>query len=65
MARRRNEDATVELDCPDDLEHTPWDVEGRFNAEGEFEPFDGDDMFCSECTNVGEPTDSEVVIADV
>lgn len=46
-----------------------WMVEGRFNADGEFEvagtdePWMGSDMDCPECGELGEPTDSDVRVA--
>jgi hypothetical protein len=44
-------------------------VDGRFDANGEFEPTTidemGSDMDCPECGERGEPTDDDVVVADV
>ena len=44
-------------------------VEGHFTADGEFEPITiddmGSDMDCPECGERGEPTDSDVRVADV
>ena len=31
-----------------------WDVEGRFDADGDFQPTDEDETNCQECDGVGE-----------
>lgn len=70
MARERRE-ATVEFvcigTCDEDTRPT-YMVEGRFNAEGEFEPVNvdemGSDIDCPECGERGEPTDGDVRVAD-
>lgn len=69
MTRRRSEDSSVELGCISNLnacEEDPptWMVEGRFNAEGEFEAHDGDDLLCPECGEPGEPTDEATRLID-
>lgn len=61
MARERRE---VEIDfvcgnCGED-----WRVRGRYNSAGEFEAFDGDDLDCPDCGVCGEPTDSDIEVAD-
>lgn len=63
MTRRRSEDARVEFGCIGLCEDDSptWMVEGRFNAEGEFEPFDAGEMDCPECNERGEPTQGETV----
>lgn len=54
--------------CDED-ERPTYMVEGRFNAEGEFEPATidemGSDMDCPECGERGEPTDSDIRVADL
>jgi hypothetical protein len=46
-----------------------WDVEGRLNAEGEFEPTNhddmGSDMDCPNCGERGKPTDEDLRVADL
>ena len=55
------------IQCEDDP--PTYMVDGRFNAEGEFEPTNidemGSDMDCPECGERGEPTDSDVRVTDV
>lgn len=70
MSRRRNEDASVEFVCIGTCDDPPtYMVEGRFNAEGEFEPTNADEMGsdidCPECGETGEPTDEDVRVADL
>lgn len=66
MTQRKNEDAKVELVCIETCgDQSTWMVEGRFNAEGEFEPHDGDDVLCPECGGDAEPTDPDTRLADV
>ncbi len=61
---RREQD--VELTCIGTCEDPPcWMVEGRFEANGSFMPSDVDDMVCPECGERGEPTQSDVVLADI
>lgn len=60
----------VEFVCIGTCDEKPtWMVEGRFNAEGEFEPTSADamgsDADCPECGERGEPTDEDVRLADV
>lgn len=60
----------VEFVCTGLCEDPPtYMVEGRFNAEGEFEPTSADemgsDMDCPECGERGEPTDEDVRVADL
>lgn len=50
--------------CEEDDRPT-YMVEGRFNAEGEFEVNMDDENFCPECGEPGEPMDSDVRVADV
>lgn len=50
MARRKSEDKVLTITCEECSEW--WEVDGRFNAEGVFEPFDEEDMECETC---GEP----------
>lgn len=67
---QRNVEASEEFvcngECGDDM---TWIVEGRFNAEGEFEPINiddcGSDMDCPECGERGEPTDDLVRVVDL
>lgn len=57
-------DAVRAGDADDSTEATTWDVEGRFNAEGEFEPHDEDDLACPDCGGDDwAPFDSDVVVA--
>jgi hypothetical protein len=72
MSKRKNEDVTTEfvcvgIACEDDP--PTYMVDGRYNAEGEFEPAEidemGSDMDCPECGERGEPTDSDVRVADL
>lgn len=59
---------SVEFTCTMDCDLT-WMVEGRFDAEGRFEPLEidemGSDLDCPECGERGEPTDSDVTVADL
>jgi hypothetical protein len=48
----------------DDADPPVWMVEGRFNADGGFEPFDEFDMDCQECDERGEPTNTDVRLSD-
>lgn len=69
MARTKRE-AVVELTCIGEcagMDAPTWMVEGRFNAEGEFEPTEVEEMECPECNERGEPTnaDEAVRVADV
>ncbi len=52
----------IEFFCPDDHEDI-WFVEGRFNADGKFEPTDDDDTICAECQEQGLPTDLDIEVA--
>jgi hypothetical protein len=53
---RREAEATYV--CPDQEEcGYEWKVEGRYTAEGDFEPNDEDDTNCPECDSVGEYRD--------
>lgn len=65
---RDNREQAVEFTCVNACDIT-WMIDGRFNASGEFEPEDlddlGSDMDCPECGDRGEPTDSDVRVADV
>jgi hypothetical protein len=59
-----------EFTCIGTCEDPPvWLVEGRYNAAGEFEPTNvdemGNDMDCPECGERGEPTDDDVRVADL
>lgn len=70
MARRKNEDVAAEFTCIGLCDDPPtWMVDGRYNAEGEFEPTEvderGSDMDCPECGERGEPTDVDLRVADV
>lgn len=65
---RRDVEATIEFECvglcgEDDA--PTYMVEGRFNAAGEFETIDEDDMVCPECGEDGEPTDKTISVADL
>ena len=40
-----------------------WMVEGRFNAMGLFEFDDEQHLYCPDCGDPGEPTDTDVVVA--
>lgn len=51
----------VAFRCPFDC--STWSVEGRFNAEGKFEPVDEDDVNCVDCDAAVEPTDDDVEVA--
>ena len=68
---RRLEEGSVEFGCTGecsaiDPDNAPtWMVEGRFNAGGEFEPVDTDELDCSECHERGDPTDDEIRVADL
>jgi len=50
----------VEFVCPSDC--ATWHVEGRFDAEGRFEPTVLDDVFCADCDARGEPVDPDVEV---
>jgi hypothetical protein len=66
VATRRNEDQHVGFkcgECEETGDDVTWEVEGRFNAAGEFEPFDADDLSCPECGDPGAPADSDVEVA--
>lgn len=59
----------VEFTCIGLCDDPPtWMVEGRFNADGKFEPTEidemGSDMDCPECGERGEPTD-DTEVADL
>lgn len=64
MSTRRTE-TEVEFECTNEVcDAMPeWMVEGRWNAEGEFEPIDTDDTTCSECGESGAPADIEIELA--
>lgn len=65
MTRRKNEDVSVEFECVALCDDPPtWMVEGRFNAEGEFEPHEEHQTDCPECGEYAEPTDSEVRVRE-
>lgn len=65
MANRKNEDVSVEFTCIGTCESPPtWMVDGRHNAEGEFESHDDEEMDCPECFERGEPTDRDVKVVD-
>jgi hypothetical protein len=62
-------EATVEFVCIGACDDPPtYMVDGRFDADGAFEPaeFDvmGSDMDCPECGERGEPTDSDIWVSD-
>lgn len=40
-----------------------WQVEGRSDAEGRFDPNDPDDLDCPECGNEGYPADGDLEVA--
>lgn len=40
-----------------------WDVEGRINAEGKFEPTDPDELDCPECGNESYPSNDDLDVA--
>lgn len=63
MTRRKSEDAEVRFSCSITCAATPWEVEGRFNAEGEFEPFDAEALDCPECGEPAAPIDDDVRVA--
>ncbi len=63
MTRVRREQS-VEFVCGSMCDHTAdstWIVDGRFDAEGRFEPFDEDDTVCPVCGDVGDPFDDQVL----
>lgn len=62
---RTTRDQTVEYGCinEDCVDQPTYMVEGRFNAEGRFEPDVDDAAWCPECGEVGEPTDDDVEAA--
>jgi hypothetical protein len=66
MTTRRTE-ASVQFECTNEVcdEMPTWTVEGRWNAEGEFEPTDPDDMRCEACEEVGGPGDIDIEVAAV
>lgn len=68
MGRARREQ-DVEFECSHVCGAASYMVEGRFNADGEFEPTTidemGSDMDCPECGERGEPTDPDTQVADV
>ena len=51
---RRNTEAEVTYVCSNWDCGEDWLVEGRYDAEGDFEPTDEDNTNCPECGNVGE-----------
>lgn len=68
----KSREATIEFVCAgecDEDDRPTYMVDGRFNADGEFEPWSvddtGSDMECPECGERGEPTDVDVRVADV
>lgn len=70
MARVKREQE-IEFVCIgecDEDDRPTWMVAGRFDAAGEFTPLTvdemGSDADCPECGERGEPTDSDVVLAD-
>jgi hypothetical protein len=70
LVTRRKTETAVEFTCIGTCDDAPcWMVEGRWNAEGEFEPTTvdemGSDMDCPECGERGEPTDSDIAVADI
>lgn len=61
---------SVEFVCVGTCEDPPtYMVNGRFDADGAFEPTTidemGSDMDCPECGERGEPTDNDVRVSDV
>lgn len=61
---------TVEFVCIGVCDDQPtYMVDGYFDAEGRFNPSEiddmGSDMDCPECGERGEPTDPDVLVADV
>lgn len=60
MARRKTEDNPL-FTCTDACEQMPWEVEGRYNAHGEFESYDHDDRYCPNCGADGAPANDIVV----
>lgn len=61
----RKTETQVEFECTNEVcdEMPNWHVEGRFNAEGEFEPNDPEGVACPECGEAGEPEDIEIELA--
>lgn len=60
---------SVEFTCIGECDDSPcWVVDGHFDAEGKFTPDEidemGSDADCPECGEQGEPTDSDVQLAD-
>lgn len=62
MAREKR-DAEIDFYCGDGCGEG-WSVRGRFNAVGEFEAYDGDDLSCPECGGPGEPEGSDIEVAE-
>lgn len=60
MTMRRNEDVEVEFACDITCAAGTWMVDGRYNAEGEFEPFDEEDTDCPVCGESGAPLDEDI-----
>jgi hypothetical protein len=64
MTKRYSEDREIEFVCNDQCADSPtWIVEGRFNAEGRFEPYAYSDLECPECAGISDPTDTEIEVA--
>jgi len=65
---RRKAETSVEFecvgDCATDDEALTWPVAGRWNADGDFEPTEPDDMNCDTCGIEGEPSDSDIIVAE-
>lgn len=64
MTTRRTE-TEINFECTNEMceEMPTWSVEGRWNAEGEFEPNDSDEMACPECGEQGGPEDIDIEVA--
>ena len=62
MSRMRRE-ARIELVCCNEDCGVTWMVDGRFNANGQFEADDDEYIECPECSETGDPTDPEVSLA--
>ncbi len=61
MSRSRREQE-IEFYCPDDHDNV-WMIEGRFNADGKFEPTDSDDTMCADCDSYRSPIDVDIEVA--
>jgi hypothetical protein len=61
----RKTEGEVEFECTNEVcgEMPTWYVDGRWNAEGEFEPNDLESTACPECGVAGGPEDIEIELA--